>query len=357
MQGKKIKIALVGYKLANGGLERVLSTVSELLHYSNCEVCGIVLENEVEYPFHGTLINLGGYSKFKKYFKLRRYLKRNQFDYVIDFRHRINPWMELLFIHYFYEGFKFIYTIHSSKLDVYLTAKNWVAQQILNKAYKIVAVSNALNQKIKTEYHFNKGVVIPNAIAVKPIELERTDSAISFNYCVAVGRLVKLKQFDKLIDTYCKSDLPKRGIHLVIVGDGIEKENLLMQIANLKLTKFVHLLGFRNDAICFIKEARFLVLSSKYEGFPMVVLEALNAGIPVVSFDCETGPNELVQHEFNGLLVKDQDFVALQMAINRIVDGNHLYNFCKQNSKTSVQSFLGENIQKKWLKLLSINEV
>lgn len=357
IQGKKIKIALVGYKLANGGLERVLSTVSELLHYSNCEVCGIVLENEVEYPFHGTLINLGGYSKFKKYFKLRRYLKRNQFDYVIDFRHRINPWMELLFIHYIYSGFKFIYTIHSSKLEVYLTSKGWISKQMLYRAYRIVSVSGALNEKIKKKYQFHDCVVIPNSIAEKSCEAECLDALFPFEYCIAVGRLVELKQFDKLIDAYCNSNLRKSEIHLVIVGDGIEKENLLMQIASLKLTKFVHLLGFRNDAICYIKEARFLVLSSKYEGFPMVVLEALNAGIPVVSFDCETGPNELVQHEFNGLLVKDQDFVALQMVINRIVDGNHLYNFCKQNSKTSVQSFLGENIQKKWLKLLSINEV
>mgnify|MGYP003564787285 CR=1 FL=1 len=62
-QGKKTKIVLVGYRLANGGLERVLSTVSDLLHYSNCEVHVIVLENEVEYPVHGTLINLGNYSK------------------------------------------------------------------------------------------------------------------------------------------------------------------------------------------------------------------------------------------------------------------------------------------------------
>ena len=354
-QGKKTKIVLVGYRLANGGLERVLSTVSDLLHYSNCEVHVIVLENEVEYPFHGTLINLGNYSKFQKYFKLRSYLKRNQFDYVIDFRHRINPLMELLFIHYMYAGFKFIYTIHSSKLDVYLTAKNWVAQQILNKAYKIVAVSNALNQKINTEYHFNKGVVIPNAIAVKPIELERTDSAISFNYCVAVGRLVKLKQFDKLIDTYCKSDLPKRGIHLVILGKGEEKERLEKQIDCLQMSKFIHLLGFKNNVFSYVTNAKFLVLTSKYEGFSMVILEALFAGTPVVSFDCETGPSELMQDEYNGLLVKNQDFSALHKALERMVNDNCLYDLCKENAKISVTSYSKEKISGKWLDLINKN--
>lgn len=353
-QGKKTKIVLVGYRLANGGLERVLSTVSDLLHYSNCEVHVIVLENEVEYPVHGTLIKLGHYSKFQKYFKLRSYLKRNQFDYVIDFRHRINPWMELLFIHYMYAGFKFIYTIHSSKLDVYLTAKNWVAQQILNKAYKIVAVSNALNEKIKTKYYFEKGVVIPNSIAAKTIEIEYA-AELFFKYCIAVGRLVKLKQFDKLIDTYCTSDLPKRGIHLVILGKGEEKERLEKQIDCLQMSKFIHLLGFKNNVFSYVTNAKFLVLTSKYEGFSMVILEALFAGTPVVSFDCETGPGELVQNEHNGLLVKNQDFKALQDAIERMVDDSQLYYLCKENAKTSVSSFSNEKISKKWLDLVKNN--
>ena len=320
-QGKKTKIVLVGYRLANGGLERVLSTVSDLLHYSNCEVHVIVLENEVEYPVHGTLIKLGHYSKFQKYFKLRSYLKRNQFDYVIDFRHRINPWMELLFIHYMYAGFKFIYTIHSSKLDVYLTAKNWVAQQILNKAYKIVAVSNALNEKIKTKYYFEKGVVIPNSIAAKTIEIEYA-AELFFKYCIAVGRLVKLKQFDKLIDTYCTSDLPKREIHLVILGEGEEKERLEKQIERLQMSKFIHLLGFKNNVFCYVKNAKFLVLTSKYEGFPMVILEAHSCGAPVVSFDAPTGPRNIIHHNKDGILVdnnNEDEFVEIleNLALNQ----------------------------------------
>ena len=353
MQGKKIKIALVGYKLAKGGLERVFSNVSQLLSNSNCDVHVIVLENDVEYSYCGTLVNLGCYSKFKKYFELRKYLSDNRFDYIIDFRHRINPWMELLFIYYLYSGFKFIYTLHSSKLEVYLTSINWIARKILNRAYKIVAVSNGLNDKVKVKYQFHSGVVIPNSIAENSLDVECNGAILPFEYCIAVGRLVELKQFDKLIDAYCSSNLPSNEIHLVIVGEGQEKENLLKQIQNLRLTKFVHLLGFRTDVTSYIKEAKFLVLSSKYEGFPMVVLEALNTGIPVVSFDCETGPSELIRHEFNGLLVEDQNFVALQLAMDRMIVDYTLYNFCKTNAKSSVCKFSNSNIAQKWMSLFN----
>ena len=350
---KNIKIALVGYKLSEGGLEHVFGTVSELLYHANYEVHVIVLENKIEFPYHGTLLNLGCYSKFKKYFQLKQYLVRNNFDYIIDFRHRINPWMEILFIYYIFAGFKFIYTVHSSRLEIYLTSRSWVARKILNKAFKIVAVSRALNEKIKLKYGFNKAVTIPNSVAEKATEFDYLNSLLPFKYCIAVGRLVNLKQFDKMIAAYHESILPKSEIHLVILGQGEEKENLLQQIENLNLTKYVHLLGFKNDAYFYIKDAQFLVLSSKYEGFSMVILEALNAGIPVVSFDCETGPSELVTHEYNGLLVENQNFIALKESLNRMVENPALYDYCKKNAKESVSKFSNEKVAKKWIDLLN----
>ena len=352
-QGKKYKIALVGYKLAKGGLERVFSTVSELLDASDCDVHVIVLENEIEYSYSGTLINLGHYSKFKKYFQLKKHLKVNQFDYIIDFRHRINPWMELLFLHYIYFGFKSIYTIHSSKLDVYLTENNWVAKQILKNTYKIVTVSKGIKEKIKATYQFEKGIVIPNSIAKKNQEIDDSQLRLPYKYCIAVGRLVPLKQFDKLIEMYTASNLPNNEIHLVILGEGEEKVVLKKCIEVLKINELVHLLGFKSDVVSYIKQAEFLVLTSKYEGFSMVVLEALAAGIPVVSFDCETGPKEMIVDEYNGLLVENQNFEKFKEAMNRMVNDKVLYNFCKENTTTSVTSFCAENIQEKWLDLLN----
>ncbi len=354
-QDKKKKIALVGYKLAKGGLERVLSSVSHLLYDADCDVHVIVLENEIEYSYSGTLINLGYFSKYEKYFQLRKQLKKNQFDCIIDFRHRINPWMELVFLYFIYANFKTIYTIHSSKLAVYLTHKRFVTNQILKKANKIVTVSKGLNDIIKKEFHFDKSVVIPNSITEKREVINCNDTQISYKYCIAVGRLVALKQFDQLIKVYSESHLPQKHVHLIILGEGEEKERLQRLIFERKMTEFIHLLGFKTDVFCYIENAEFLVLTSKYEGFSMVILEALDLSTPVISFDCEVGPRELIKHEHNGLLIENQNFESFKEALNRMVQDDKLKEFCATNAKASVNDFTAKNIQKKWLHLVNNN--
>jgi glycosyltransferase involved in cell wall biosynthesis len=81
---------------------------------------------------------------------------------------------------------------------------------------------------------------------------------------------------------------------MVILGTGEEQTLLENRIANLNLEDKVHLLGFKENVWDYISNAKFLVLSSQYEGFPMTILEALSLGIPVISFDCESGPNEMI---------------------------------------------------------------
>lgn len=354
-QEKKPKIALVGYKLAQGGQERVFSNVSILLNDADCDVHIIVLEDAIEYPNGGALINLGLYSKFRKYIQLRNYLKNNDFDSVIDFRYRLNPFMELFFLHYIYASSNTIYTIHSSKLEVYFTKSRFVANQILKKVNTILSVSTAMNEKIKQVYQFEKGVVIANSISEETVVMNGTNTQLNFKYCIAAGRLVSMKQFDKLIETYVQSDLSTSDIHLVILGDGEEKERLQQQIKNTKKADYIHLLGFKENTFEFVKNAQFLILTSQYEGFPMVVLEALHLGTPVISFECETGPAEMIVDEFNGLLVENQNFDALKKAMNKMNNDKALYNFCKNNATTSIAPFSKKNIQKKWLTLLNIN--
>jgi len=324
---KPLKVAVVGYKLAEGGLERVFGTTTKMLHDAGIEVHTLVLEDKIDYEFAGKLVTFGKYSKFVKYFKLQDYLKKQQFDYVIDFRHRINSKMEWVFLHFIYRNLKFIYTVHSSRLETYLTNNNWIAKKMIRKSFKIVAVSNFIKQKIEDKFKTKSVEVVPNSVFIRSVS---TTKKLSFDYIIAVGRLVSLKQFDKLIESYANSDLPEKNIHLVILGTGEEQDKLEKKITDLNLEDKVHLLGFRENVWDYISNAKFLVLSSQYEGFPMTILEALSLGIPVISFDCESGPNEMIINQHNGILVENQNFTELTHKMNIFVEDEVLYQNCKK---------------------------
>lgn len=352
-QKKRLKIALVGYKLAEGGLERVLSSVSSMFQSLGFEVHLIVLEDKVEYSYEGKLVNFGHYSKYQKYFRLQKYLAQEKFDYVIDFRHRINPFMELVFVYFIYFRTKTIYTLHSDRLETYLTDKTWVAKVLLRKANKVVTVSSDLKKKLLARYGFDKVTVIPNFIDVLKLDVDSVEDPLPFEYCIAVGRLVKLKQFDKLIESYRRSVLPEKGIHLVILGKGEEEQYLKSLLKNTPIEPCVHLLGFKENPYFYIKNAKFLVLSSLYEGFPMAVLEALSLGRPVISFDCPTGPSEMIIDGENGFLVENQNFEALTSKMNTFAQDTILYRKCCDNAKASVSRFQTNEVAKKWLQLLN----
>ena len=347
---KQLKVAVIGYKLAEGGLERVFGTTTKILQEAGIEVHTLVLEDKIDYEFGGKLVTFGSYSKFIKYFKLRSYLKKQQFDYIIDFRHRINPKMEWVFLHFIYRNFKFIYTIHSSRLESYLTNNEMIAEQIILKSHKIVGVSNFIKQKIESKFKTKSVEVIPNSVLIHSVsKVEK----LPYQYIIAVGRLVPLKQFDKLIESYANSNLPQKNIHLVIFGIGENQISLENQISELKIENKVHLLGFKENVWDYISNAKFLVLTSQYEGFPMTILESLSLGIPVVSFDCESGPNEMIINDYNGILVDNQNFKELTHKLNTFVEDEVLYQNCKNNAQSSVSKF-GSNITvNSWLQILN----
>jgi N-acetylgalactosamine-N,N'-diacetylbacillosaminyl-diphospho-undecaprenol 4-alpha-N-acetylgalactosaminyltransferase len=110
-------------------------------------------------------------------------------------------------------------------------------------------------------------------------------------------------------------------------------------------------MGFIANPYPYLVNAKCLVLSSLHEGFPVILAEALACGCPVIATRCETGPEEIIDHEKNGLLIPVNDTYALAEAMNKLLNDPVLYGAIKQNTRSSVQHLDIEEVAKRWLEL------
>ena len=138
----------------------------------------------------------------------------------------------------------------------------------------------------------------------------------------AAGRLTGQKGFDLLVQAFADVDRP--GWRLRIFGSGEQKGKLEAMIDARGLSDRVELAGPASDLGAELAKASIFVLSSRREGYPLVLLEAMGKGLAVVAFDCPTGPGEIVDDHVNGLLVPAQDTARLAAAIRELIDDEPL---------------------------------
>jgi glycosyltransferase involved in cell wall biosynthesis len=356
---KKYKIALVGDCLAQGGAEKVMALLSIYFEKQNIEVHNCIFIDFVSYNYSGTLLNLGKVNpnsvsivrKFYRFFSFKKFINSNNFDFIIDFRVRPSFLLEFLLSKFIYPG-NVIYTVHSGFLDFYFPKNKWVSLLIYNNK-KIITVCNAIKNKIKEDKSLYNLQAIYNPIDFNSISTLENEFDITEKYILAVGRMNDdIKQIDQLILAYSKSDMPKQSIKLIILGDGKNKQSYQELVQKLNLSDLVIFKGIVKNPFPYFKNAFFLLLSSKNEGFPNVIIESLACKTPVISFDCFSGPNEIITNEINGLLVEDQNFEKLTEAMNQFIHNTILYQKCKTNALKSVQKFSVEKIGQQWLDLM-----
>lgn len=169
----------------------------------------------------------------------------------------------------------------------------------------------------------HRAVALPNPRHSREVSLElRPEQEPMFDKPVllAVGRLTPQKDFGMLLRAF--GDLSKRrDLHLVILGEGPERASLEAQARDLGLNERVFLPGFVDNAEAFMRRARIFVMSSRNEGLPMVLIEALGAGTAIVSTDCHFGPRELLDGGRFGRLTPVEDAKSFAEAVEAELDG------------------------------------
>lgn len=328
-----VHIALILPSLSAGGCERAVSLIANSWAARGWRVTIITLERadtpayfplapKIErirlcVPTGRTNLFRGGWLFTKRVWLLRKELQRLAPDIAISFLTRMNVLSILAAL--------------GSRIPVVASERNNPAKQsfgpvwhtlrkrLYPHAFGLVALtSEALNQ-FPPEQRV-RGWVIPNEASL-PAGLQARRGQ---NTLVAVGRLVPQKGFDLLLEAFALINKTHANWTLVIWGEGPERTRLEHKRDALGLRGQVHMPGVTKQPGLWIETADVFVLSSRYEGWGAVLLEAMTAGLPVVSFDCQFGPKEMITDGVDGLLVADGDVRALSAALSRILGDESL---------------------------------
>lgn len=345
------KIILVVPSLIKGGVERIVSILSKELN-NYFEIYVVIYHGPIEYEINGKLVNLktptGSFLRkikntFNRVVKLKKLIKDISPDYIVSFMGNLQPILTLnpviVSIHIDPDF------THFHKAFLFKTAYKFP------NVRKIITVSKGIEKKLNDNYNLKNTKTIYNPIDLKLISQKLlAQKPVDFDYILAVGRLCRQKGFDILINAFAKSNL-KSKIKLIILGEGKERKNLEKLIIKLNLEKQILLHGKVDNPFIYMKHATFFVLSSRFEGFGIVIIEALACETPVIATNCESGPSEIIENGKNGLLVPVEDVESLKIAMDKLFYDKELYVKLKTNALRSVKKYDIKNIAKDWIKL------
>lgn len=187
--------------------------------------------------------------------------------------------------------------------------------------------------------------VIPNSVTTIP----DISADVDIHRIIAVGRLIYEKGFDRLLKAWALvPDDIKGDWKLNIFGDGVLREQLNGMIAGLGLEASTEICRPTKEIFKEYARSAFLVMSSRSEGFGMVMLEAMSCGLPVVSFDFMSGPREIIKDGINGIIVKNGDIEALAQTMRRLIEDRALRHELASHSKDVLILFSEDRIMHMW---------
>ena len=303
--GKKIVITVP--TLSVGGMERaVINTASQLALMGFEVVIFTLSSDEIFYDIpQGVKVVIGKKKKDKRglffisLFKLRLFCCNFKPDYLFSFSGMHSSYVILAVL-----GLKLnLYVFHrSNPYIIYGRINNFLNKILFPLASGLVVQTLEAKSFFQKKYKTENVVVFPNPIRSfdsSYLNLEREKIVLS------VGRLVPSKDFGRLIRIFKKSYV--EGWKLVIIGDGPLFGELSVLIEDIGMKDKIKLIGFQKNIDFYLFSSSVFAFTSKSEGFPNALLEAMCAGLACISFNCPTGPSDILIDGKNGFLVAMND--------------------------------------------------
>lgn len=366
-----MNILLFTNNLASGGAERVTATLANYWAQRNWEVTVVTLAPTADDFFsldpavRRVSLNLSAASRnavhglrqnIVRVVALRRILK--QIRPTVAIAMMSTPNVLLAFASH---GIATLHTVGSERCYPPHAPLGPLWTALRKRAYgrlsAVVALTRECGRWVETHTSARRVPVIPNAVAYPlragpPWIAPDALIAPARRVLLTVGRLAAVKNFELLIRVFSRLAISHDRWDLVILGEGPERASLAASIRELGLTDRIFLPGLAGNVAQWHSRADLYVLTSLSEGFPNALAEALCNGLPAVSFDCDTGPRDIIRHGVDGLLVTPDDGAALALALDLLMKDDDLRQQFAARASEAQQRFSIDKIAGMWEALL-----
>ena len=352
-----MKIVVVISALSRGGAERVVSTLTREWSRHHHVVVAVFDGRITSYECGGRVIDLR-LPAIKPFFKkahrvswersihLARLLRRERPDRIVSFMESANfPTIVAAAMTGLLGRLRVSVRQNPSAIPI---PWRWLLPAVYRVPERVIAPSTGVKKRlVEMGIPASKVLVIPNPVAPQAVVTAGGRPPFLHSYILGVGRLQRQKGFDRLLTAFAQVEYT--DLHLLILGEGDEYANLISLATTLGIKSCVHFPGAVSDVGVWYRHAQCFVLSSRYEGCPNALLEAMANGCPTVSFDCRYGPAEIVEDGKSGVLVVQDDIEALAGAIVQVVSKGSLRRCLSAKGRERAKAFGVHEIAPRWL--------
>lgn len=355
------RIAIVVSSLRGGGTERVAVNLATEWHDQGRQVHVVTLDDETQdrYPLpegvHRIALDRmapaagslhGAWANLERIRVLRQSLKTIDPDVVLSFIHRTNV-LTLLAARSFGTPVIVSERNHPDYAELPL-AWRWLRAWTYPQAAALVVQTDGIRDRFLEMIPRASLEIIPNAVTLPDAPVISSPDPAAPPAVVAAGSLTHQKGFDQLLEAFAQVSQRHPDWRLRIFGEGPLRDALEAQARKLGLQNRVQMPGWTDEIYEELASASIFCLSSRHEGFPNVLLEAMAVGTPPVSFDCPTGPNEIVRSGKDGILVPLGEVDELADALCHLMDDPNEREAMGKRARQVRDRFAPEDVMERW---------
>lgn len=338
----------------SGGTDRVASTLASLLSHHDYDVTLFSLTpGDPYYPVDDkvTICYPKTSVRVLKLFEFIRYTKNTRPDGVMIISMGKLSVQALLLSTLFRVKSKLICCDHVS-IETFSAAVRKLKVFCYGLADKVAVLTQHDKNYLTSEFAVKNVHVVRN---ISPFHhensLNRFDDVFGQKQkqVLAIGRLTYQKNFGRLLDIW--KNVHKQGWKLLIVGDGEEKVALLEKIKKYHLEESAEIISSSKNISEYYRSSGVIAMTSRYEGLPMVLIEAKNYALPAIAFDCKTGPVEIIKDD--GFVINYDSDDAFTERLNQLIDDDALRMTFAQAAWHNAAEYGPELILKKWNEILN----